>query len=99
MNPIKATGMDGISPRFLKDVAYQLASNLRHVLSLSIFHSKVQDDLKHAQFTHFFSRKMEINYRPISVISCASMVLKKYVYDQMQDYVLIYILMSRVCYI
>ena len=57
MNPLKATGIDGISPRFLKDGANQLAPVLQHVLNLSILHNKIPDDLKHAKVTPLFKKK------------------------------------------
>ena len=89
MNPQKATGMDNISPKFLKDSASIIAPTVTHIINLSITSGQVPDDLKIAKVTPLYKKndKLEVgNYRHISVLSAISKVLEKSVYIQIQKY-------------
>ena len=91
IDPKKATELDNISPRFLKDGAAQLAPLIRHIINLSIGTNIVPEELKHAKVTPLFKKndRLEVsNYRPISVLSCISKVLEKCVHDQVQKYLI-----------
>ena len=91
MNPQKATGMDNISPKFLKDSAVIISPCLTHVINLSITSGYVPDDLKIAKVTPLYKKnnKLEVgNYRSVSVLSAVSKILEKAVYDQIQKYLL-----------
>ena len=45
----KATGLDGISSRFVRDSASLIACPLTHVVNLSVIQGVVPDDLKLAR--------------------------------------------------
>ena len=51
LNSSKATGLDQISPRFVKDGAKLIASPLTHILNLSLLSGELPDDLKTARVT------------------------------------------------
>ena len=53
-NSNKATGLDQISPRFIKDCANIIMSPLTHILNLSLVTGKIPDDLKSAWVTPIY---------------------------------------------
>ena len=66
----KATGLDGIPSRFVRDSASVIACPLTHVINLSIIQGVVPDDLKSARVVPLFKKndKTEVgNYRPVSI--------------------------------
>ena len=56
----KATGLDGIISRFLRDSASVIACPLTHVVNLSIIQGVVPDDLKSARVVPFFKRTTKL---------------------------------------
>lgn len=71
LSPKKATGLDGIPSRFVKDSAAIIANPLCHIINLSIIQSVVQDDLKLARVVPLFKKndKTEVgNCRPVSIL-------------------------------
>ena len=89
INISKATGLDGIPGRFLRDAAEVVAAPLTHIFNLSLSSSIVPDDFKLAKVTPLYKGKSHAdpnNYRPISVLSVMSKILERIVYDQVQSY-------------
>lgn len=85
----KATGLDGIPARFVRDSASIIACPLRHVINLSLIQGIVPDDLKSARVVPLFKKsdKTEVgNYRPVSILSIISKVFERVVYDQLETY-------------
>ena len=85
----KATGLDGIPSRFVRDSASVIACPLTHVINLSIIQGVVPDDLKSARVVPLFKKnnKTEVgNYRPVSILSIISKVFERVVYDQVEAY-------------
>ena len=85
----KATGLDGIPSRFVRDSASIIVCPLTHIINLSIIQGVVTDDLKSARVVPLFKKndKTEVgNYRPISILSIISKVVEKVVYDQIETY-------------
>ena len=85
----KATGLDGIPSRFIKDGASIIASPLTHVINLSIIQGSVPDDLKLARVIPLFKKndKTEVsNYRPVSILCILSKVFEKVIFDQVEEY-------------
>ena len=85
----KATGLDGIPSRFVRDSATVIACHLTHVINLSIIQGVVPDDLKSARVVPLFKKndKTEVgNYRPVSILSIISKVFERVVYDQVESY-------------
>ena len=89
MSPNKATGLDGIPSRFVRDSAPMISEPLSHIINLSIIQGSVPDDLKSARVVPLFKKndKTEVgNYRPVSILSVISKVLEKVILDQVQEY-------------
>jgi hypothetical protein len=89
LNHGKSTGLDRISPRFLKDGANILTTPIAHIVNLSIRTGSVPDDLKVARVTPLYKKKSKVevgNYRPVSVLSTVSKILEKSVYTQVESY-------------
>ena len=89
LNPQKATGMDNISPKFLKDSASVITPAITHIINLSITSGQVPEDLKVAKVSPLYKKndKLEVgNYRPISVLNTVSKILEKSVYVKIQKY-------------
>ncbi len=85
--PNKSTGLDGISPRFLRDGATVLKAPITHVINQSIQSGIVPDDLKTAKVIPLFKKNNTTeacNYRPVSVLSSVSKILEKAVYCQLE---------------
>lgn len=89
LNENKSTGLDGISPRFLKDGADILVHPVTHIINTSITSGIVPADLKVARVTPLYKKKSMLdvgNYRPVSVLSTVSKILEKAVYTQVELY-------------
>ena len=89
LNSQKATGLDGIAPKFLKDSASIISPVVTHIINLSIATGKVPDELKLAKVTPLYKKndKLDVgNYRPVSVLSVLSKVLEKAVYTQLHKH-------------
>ena len=87
----KATGMDTISPKVLRDSADIITPLITHIVNLSITTGNVPDDFKVAKVTPLYKKndKLDVgNYRPVSVLSAVSKILEKAVYVQTQKYLL-----------
>ena len=87
----KATGLDGIPSRFVRDSAPIIVCPLTHIINLSIIQGVVHDDLKSVRVVPLFKKndKTEVGkYRPVSILSIISKVVEKVVYDQIETYYL-----------
>lgn len=85
----KATGLDGIPSRFVRDGASIIACPLSHVINLSLIQGTVPDDLKSARVVPLFKKndKTEVgNYRPVSILTIISKIFERVVYDQVESY-------------
>ena len=85
----KATGLDGIPSRFVRDGASIIACPLTHVFDLSLIQGIVPDDLKSARVVPLFKKndKTEVgNFRPVSILTIISKVFERVVYDQVESY-------------
>jgi hypothetical protein len=89
LSPKKATGLDGIPSRFVKDSAPIIAGPLSHIINLSLIQGVVPDDLKSARVVPLYKKndKTEVgNYRPVSILSILSKIYERVVYDQVEEY-------------
>ena len=89
INPSKATGLDNIAGRFLKDGATALAEPLTELCNLSILQSKFPDGCKQAKLKPLFkkgSKDDAKNYRPISLLPQLSKIIEKIIHGQVQKY-------------
>ena len=82
----KATGLDGIHSRFVRDGALIIAFLQTHVINLSLIQGVVPDDLKSARVVPLFKKNdnTEVgNYRPVSILTLISKVFER---DQVESY-------------
>jgi hypothetical protein len=89
LNPQKSTGLDTISPRFLKDGADNLTNIITHLINLSIRNKCVPTCVKKAKVTplHKKGSKLEVgNYRPISILNAISKIIEKAVHLQVNNH-------------
>ena len=76
LSPNKATGLDGIPARFIKDSSSIIAGPLCHIINLSIIQGVIPDDLKSARVVPLYKKndKTDVsNYRPVSIFFLASL--------------------------
>ena len=85
----KATGLDNIAARFLRDAADLIAPLVAYIVNLSLAQGTVPDDMKHAKTIPLFKKGCRSdpgNYRPISILSVTSKVLEKVIHQQLYEY-------------
>ena len=89
LNPQKSTGIDDISPIFLKDGASELKGALTYIINLSIDTKTVPDEMKFAKVKPLFKKGSRLdvsNYRPVSILPIVSKILERAVYKQIVGY-------------
>ena len=82
----KATGLDGMSARLLKDAASVIAKPITYIINLTISTGEIPPELKEAKVTPIFKngkRTEESNYRPISVLPLVSKVMERAIQVQL----------------
>ena len=85
----KATGLDSLPARFLKDGAEVFACPLVHIINLSSYSSQILEDMKNARVVPLYKKQSKIepgNYRPVPILSVTSKILKRIVYNQLEHY-------------
>ena len=85
----KATGLDGLPARLLKDSAVVIADCVTHLINLSIKFGTVPSEWKQAKVVPLFKsgNKDDLdNYRPISILPILSKILEKAVFHQLHSY-------------
>lgn len=85
----KATGLDGIPARHVKDSAPIIAGPLSHVINLSIIQGIMPDDLKSARVKPLYKKNNKTdpgNYRPVSILCVVSKIIERIIYDQLESY-------------
>ena len=81
----KATGLDGLTARLLRDAAPVVAKPITYLVNLTISTGVIPSEWKDSRVTPIFKsgeRNDENNYRPISVLSLVSKVLERAVQVQ-----------------
>ena len=89
LNVSKATGLDMISARLIRECADLICIPICNIFNQSISLGIFPDDWKCARVTPLFKvgdRNDVNNYRPISVISVVAKVFERIVYDQLYAY-------------
>ena len=85
MRENKSPGVDGISPKILKETVEQIGTPLAHVFNEGI----VPLEWKEANITPLFnkgSRNKSVNYRPVSLTSVICKLLETLIRDHMMDF-------------
>ena len=85
LNPRKAVGVDGISPRILRLGSPVLAEKVTNLINFCILNRSLPSEWKQARLTPVFKRGVDTdkaNYRPVSILTSLSKVFEKVIYDQ-----------------
>ena len=85
----KASGIDQISARFLKDGAPVIATHLANIINLSIEYDTYPSQCKIEKMKPLFKKGIKTeakNYRPISLLCLISKAIEKSILDQTQGY-------------
>ena len=85
----KATGLDGLPSRLLKDSAVTISVLITHIINLSITTQCIPHVWKHAKAIPLFKdgvRDDIDNYRPISILPVVSKILERAVQQQLVDH-------------
>ena len=93
----KASGLDGISCRLLKEAAPFVVPSLTHIINLSITTGIFPDEWKLARVSPIYKEGAKSdpnNYRPISVLPVISKLIEKIVCDQFYEYLIMYDLLA-----
>ena len=86
----KATGIDNLLGRFLKDGSKVLVTPITQICNLSIKLSTVPDDCKITKLKPIYKKGKKTdpkNYRPISLLPVISKILEKVIHDQTMELV------------
>ena len=89
LSPRKATGLDDLPARFIRDGAEGIAYPISYMINLSLKTGVVPDEMKTARVIPLYKKnsKLEMgNYRPVSILSTLSKVLERAVHIQLEIY-------------
>ena len=89
LSKTKATGLDIISVRLIRECTDIISGRLCHLFNKSLISGIFPDDWKCARVTPLFKQGESFdlnNYRPISVISVVAKVFERTVYDQLYNF-------------
>ena len=91
MKENKSPGVDGISPKILKEAVEQISTPLAHVFNMSLQEGIVPLEWKEANIIPLFkkgSRNKSVNYRPVSLTSVSCKLLEAIIRDHMMDFLI-----------
>ena len=91
MKENKSPGVDGISPKILKETVEQISMPLAHMFNMSLQEGIVPLEWKEANIISLFqkcSRNKSVNYRPVSLTSVICKLLETIIRDHMMDYLI-----------
>ena len=89
LRPDKSPGLDGLHPRFLRELATVLAKPLCMIFNQSLKENTVPEEWKKAQVSAIFKKgekSLAGNYRPVSLTSIACKVMETIVRNRLVDH-------------
>ena len=89
MKENKSPGVDGISPKILKETVEQISTPLAHEFNMSLQEGIVPLEWKEANIIPLFkkgSRNKSVNYRSVSLTSVICKLLETMIRDHMMDF-------------
>lgn len=89
LNPKKATGLDEVSSRFLRDAADSIIEPVSHIVNISILTETVPTSFKVAKVVPLYKKGSKLdpgNYRPVSILPVLSKILERAVGVQLKDF-------------
>ena len=91
MKENKSPGVNGISPKILKESVEQISTPLAHVFIMSLQEGIVPLEWKESNVIPLFkkgSRNKSVNYRPVSLTSVICKLLEPFIRDHMMDFLI-----------
>jgi len=85
----KATGLDSIPSRFVRDAAEIITPSITHIINRSIEQGYFPNDLKIARVIPIYKKGSKLdpgNYRPVSILGCLSKVMERIIFEQIDNY-------------
>ena len=85
----KATGLDGISARLLKEACLKVVRSLTHIINLSIRSGCFPEEWKISQVLPLYKEDIKSdpnNYRPVSILPVVSKITEKVIFKQLYEY-------------
>ena len=89
MKENKSPGVDGLSPKILKETVEQISTPLTHAFNMSLQEGIVPLQWKEANIIPLFkkgSRNKSVNYSPVSLTSVICKLLETIIKDHMMDF-------------
>ena len=89
IDPSKATGPDGISPKLLREADIAIVPSLTKLINKSLSSATVPSNWKLANVIPLFKngeKQDTNNYRPVSLLSCVSKILERIVFKHLFNY-------------
>ncbi len=89
LNSSKATGLDNIPARFLRDAAEVITPCITHIINMSIEQGYCPNDFKFARVIPLYKKGSKLehgNYRPVSILCSLSKIIEKIIFEQIDKY-------------
>ena len=89
LSPRKATGLDDLPARFIRDGAEGIAYPISYIINLSLKTGVIPDKMKTARVIPLCKKNSKLepgNYRPVSILSTLSKILERAVHIQLEIY-------------
>ena len=89
LKPDKSPGIDGMHPRFLRELKHELVKPLNLIFNRSLEENKVPNDWKEARISAIYKKgkkSLASNYRPVSLTSVICKLMERLVRDHIIEH-------------